>query len=83
MGDTEATMSVSVLCFGPLKDTYGRIHKIAVTGPVSCRFIINQLGADEWINKGLKVAVNGAFCALDSSLSPGDELALLPPVSGG
>jgi len=83
MDDAEAAMSVTVLCFGPLKDAYGRTHQIAVTGPVSCQFLINKLGAAKWINKGLKVAINGAFCGIDSILYPGDELALLPPVSGG
>lgn len=29
------------------------------------------------------VAVNGEYAARDTRLSPGDELAILPPVSGG
>lgn len=29
------------------------------------------------------VAVNGEYAARDACLSPGDELAILPPVSGG
>lgn len=31
----------------------------------------------------LRVAVNGAFAAWDRTLADGDEIAFLPPVSGG
>ncbi len=31
----------------------------------------------------VRVAVNQAFAAPDSPLSPGDEVAFLPPVTGG
>ena len=30
-----------------------------------------------------RLAVNQAFCTADTVLRPGDELALIPPVSGG
>ena len=83
MDEPEGQLSVTILCFGPLKDAHGRVQQIALTKPVSCRELINRLGADSWIDNGLKVAVNGEFCELDSLIIPGDELALLPPVSGG
>lgn len=31
----------------------------------------------------LRVAVNGEFAALDNTLKEGDEIAFIPPVSGG
>ena len=31
----------------------------------------------------LRVAVNGEFAALDDTLTEGDEIAFIPPVSGG
>jgi sulfur-carrier protein len=31
----------------------------------------------------LRVAVNGAFASWDHALAEGDEIAFLPPVSGG
>ncbi|MBO94873.1 MAG: molybdopterin converting factor subunit 1 [Opitutales bacterium] len=37
-----------------------------------------SLGATE-----LRVAVNGEFAALDDALNEGDEIAFIPPVSGG
>ena len=32
---------------------------------------------------GVRVAINQKFAAWDSSLAAGDELAFLPPISGG
>ncbi|VVE47314.1 Molybdopterin synthase sulfur carrier subunit [Pandoraea iniqua] len=31
----------------------------------------------------LRLAVNGAYVGPDAQVSPGDEVALIPPVSGG
>ena len=31
----------------------------------------------------IRVAVNGEFSALDNTLNEGDEIAFIPPVSGG
>ena len=31
----------------------------------------------------LRFARNGSFCGVDEPLSEGDELAIIPPVSGG
>lgn len=31
----------------------------------------------------LRFAVNGAYAETDASLRPGDEVAIIPPVSGG
>lgn len=35
------------------------------------------------LRKVTRLAVNQAFCSGDPQLSPEDELALIPPVSGG
>lgn len=35
------------------------------------------------IGPSVRLAVNGAFSAKDSSLKSGDEVAFIPPVSGG
>ena len=45
--------------------------------------IIVGLGIENWLENGLNVAINGEMADLEAPVSPGDELALLPPVSGG
>lgn len=40
-------------------------------------------GTDLGWPEGIRVAINQAFAALDSPLADGDELAYLPPISGG
>jgi molybdopterin synthase sulfur carrier subunit len=40
-------------------------------------------GADGALPPGLRVAVNQAFAPADTPLQPGDEVAFLPPISGG
>jgi len=41
-----------------------------------------QLGSDA-LPADLRVAVNQAFASPDQALQPGDEVAFLPPISGG
>ena len=83
MGEENPELTITVLCFGPLGEILGRNQSIALETSATCRTAIVQLGIEEWLAKGLKVAVNGDMSALDTVLHDGDELALLPPVSGG
>ena len=83
MGANQSSDSITVLCFGPLVEILGRTSQISIDSASTCKQIIVELGIEEWLSNGLKVALNGEICDLDSLLSPGDELALLPPVSGG
>ena len=83
MGEENTELTIAVLCFGPLAEILGRNQSIALERFATCQTAIVQLGIEEWLAKGLKVAVNGDMSALDAVLSDGDELALLPPVSGG
>ena len=39
--------------------------------------------ADGTLRAEVNLLCNGDACALDATVSPGDELALFPPVSGG
>ena len=45
--------------------------------------VITLLEANDWLEMGLTAAINGQRVAPDSVVSLGDEVALLPPVSGG
>lgn len=40
-------------------------------------------GADSGWPEGIRVAINQVFAAVDTPLANGDELAFLPPISGG
>ena len=83
MGDKTDSGDITVLSFGPLAEKLGRSLSISLTSTTTCSQIINRLGINDWLDNGLKVAVNGEMTDLEAIVSPGDELALLPPVSGG
>ena len=84
MGSQGDDLAVSVLAFGPLAERLGgRVHTCRVPGGSDVRQLVVGLELEEWISFGLSVAVNGQRCGMDTTLSQGDEVALLPPVSGG
>ena len=83
MGDKTDSGHITVLSFGPLAEKLGRSLSISLTSRTTCSQIITQLGISDWLQNGLKVAINGEMADFEATLSPGDELALLPPVSGG
>ncbi len=83
MGDKTDGEYITVLSFGPLAESLGRTRSISVSGEMICRKIIIELGIEDWLQNGLKVAINGEIADFEATVSPGDELALLPPVSGG
>ena len=55
--------------------------------PISCEKVMDEFGEDfpqtEAVLKQCGLAKNGVFVGKDATLNDGDELALLPPVSGG
>jgi molybdopterin converting factor small subunit len=82
--DGQGYGSVRVVAFGPLAEFLGsRTHKVQLRKDMSIEEVVADLDASEWIAKGLIVALNGEHCPLDIHPSNGDEIALLPPVSGG
>ncbi len=77
-------MQAKVLAFGPLAEELGgREHIVDILPNCSVRFVIEELGIEMWLSKGLMVNVNGQKVAEDEPIFDGDEIALLPPVSGG
>jgi len=81
-------MRVQVLYFGVLKDVLRRDHEqIDLDGTASVENLLSQIFSTEpgrdlpW--NSLAVAVNRVYAQRDQLLSDGDEVALLPPVSGG
>ncbi len=77
-------MLVKVLAFGPLAEELGgREHQITLPSGSAIRFLVEEMGLDHWLGQGLALAVNGNRVEEDFPLSENDEVALLPPVSGG
>jgi molybdopterin converting factor subunit 1 len=82
------SMQVQVLYFGVLKDVLQRDREqIDLAGAPSVEKLLSQIrnsqpGRDlPW--NSLAVAVNQVYVQRDHILRAGDEVALLPPVSGG
>ena len=68
MGANQSSESITVLCFGPLAEILGRTSQISINSAISCKQIIADLGIEEWLSNGLKIAINGEMCDLDSLL---------------
>ena len=73
-----------IIAFGPLaEELSARNLQIAYVEGESIQYYVQQLSISKWINMGLTVALNGEVCKLQTIPNSGDEIALLPPVSGG
>jgi len=81
-------MQVRVLFFGALKDLVGRSNE-TLELPEGARVetllahYASQTPRFEDLLPSLALSVNQVYAAADSALRSGDEVALLPPVSGG
>ena len=76
-------MTVTVRLFAGLRERAGwssRELEVAAGACVADVWSLLELGERP---AGLLYAVNRAYAAEDTPLSPGDEVALIPPVSGG
>jgi molybdopterin converting factor subunit 1 len=84
-------MRVTLLCFGVLKDMLGlATEEIELNEGATAAALLRILeqrtsnltmSANVW--QSLAVAVNREYSSTDAVLRDGDEVALLPPVSGG
>jgi molybdopterin synthase catalytic subunit len=80
-------MRLRILCFGQLRETLApeisaELPPLATVADLwrTLRDQHPQLAA---YDGAIAIAVNQSFASLSTSLAPGDEVALLPPVSGG
>ncbi len=85
---TERRMRVRVLFFGMLKEltgTSGEMVEVPDGGSVRdvLRHYESRIPRFKSAMTSLALAVNQQYVSPDTSLSPDDEVALLPPVSGG
>ena len=81
-------MQVQVLFFGVLKDLAGKPGEsltLADSATVAelLRHYKARIPRIEDYASSLAVSVNQEYAGMDTRLQPGDEVALLPPVSGG
>jgi len=81
-------MQVRVLFFGMLKDLAGREGKsLSLPDDATLSDALSHLGREiaglEVLLPSIAVSINQEYAGPECQLSPGDEIALLPPVSGG
>jgi len=80
-------MQVRVLFFGVLKEIFGGENQMITMPAESCvQDLLDRFAADTDASRhipSLAVAVNREYSRGDTVLREGDEVALLPPVSGG
>lgn len=80
-------MTIPVLLFASYADAFGtrQVH-LPIAGPCTVRALVAALrllpGGDRLPPEPL-VAVNQRFAPAESTIQPGDEVALIPPVAGG
>jgi len=79
-------IQVRVLCFGVLRDWLGagtatvELPEGATVGELLARL---SEGRSKSLLRSIAVSVNAEFSSVDTLLREGDEVGLLPPVSGG
>ena len=81
-------MKVNVLFFGVLKDFFeAERDLVELPDGATVADLLDSLRVDDsselLVWKSIAVSVNQQFAAANSELHDGDEVGLLPPVSGG
>ena len=81
-------MTVTVKLFAAARDIVGNDEqKMTMSGSVTASMILESLCSDypqlKRYQPFLRVAVNREYVSLDHALADNDEVAILPPVSGG
>lgn len=82
----DVSMRVRMLYFGVLKDVLGREREeieLPDGGTVSDLLLSLRDNVAPALWKSLAIAVNREYAAASTMLHENDEVALLPPVSGG
>jgi MoaE-MoaD fusion protein len=80
-------MRIQVLCFGRLRELLAPEIAVELSLPATVGDLWSSLRAQypalAPYEGAIAVAVNQAFASSSTALEPGDQVALLPPVSGG
>lgn len=84
---TKLEMEVQIGLFGVTKDIIGQSEiRCSLASPATVQTLLEQLKVDYPRLQGLSslaVAVNSEYAEHDQLLRANDEIALIPPVSGG
>lgn len=80
-------MKVRALFFGRLRELVGDVEQIDIPAPATVQDVLSVLCAvhpvlSQYLNF-TRVALNAEYVSSDTPVQDGDEVALLPPVSGG
>jgi len=81
-------MAIKVRLFARAREAYGhpetQLEFEAAPTPAAClAFLATSAPALEGLRPSLLVAVNEEYAEWDAELTDGDEVAFIPPVSGG
>ncbi|HEY2395588.1 MAG TPA: MoaD/ThiS family protein [Rudaea sp.] len=79
-------MKYRILYFASLRDAAGRDAEVIDSEHGDARLLYGDLRRVHGFTlrqESLRLAVNGEFTSWDRALAEGDEVAFLPPVSGG
>ncbi|MGA9333230.1 MAG: molybdopterin converting factor subunit 1 [Rudaea sp.] len=79
-------MSYRILYFASLRDAAGCDSETCAAASTDSRTLYAQLRERHGFAfdpERIRVAVNGEFTSWDRALADGDEVAFVPPVSGG
>ena len=82
------TPAIQLLAFGGTKNIVGAAELQFPLGSASTAGelldeICRRYPGLEAQRQSLRLAVNGAYAGIGQRVSPGDEVALIPPVAGG
>ena len=78
--------TVTVLYFASLRDAAGRSSEVVDTDAGDLRALYDELQLRHGFGLAsdrLRVAVDGAFARWEDAVGAGEEIAFIPPVSGG
>lgn len=79
---------INVLFFARLKDTIGQAElkldtEFAGKTVAELQQALITKGMIALQDDSIRIAVNQNFCSIDTVLNDGDEIAFMPPVTGG
>ena len=79
-------MNYTLLYFASLRDAAGCAREDVASDAADPRTLYGELASRHGFRMPLdrlRVSINGSFSTVDCQLCDGDEVAFLPPVSGG